>query len=314
MDISTKLFISDIERDTGIGKDTLRVWERRYGFPSPVRSSNGERLYSLGDLNRLILIKRLLDVGYRPKQLVSLSEPELAKLLSSQGNPSSTKIDSPPQDSNGNPKWISMIRRHEFESLRDSLRATIEEIGIEKTITEVLVPVTRQVGEAWLVGELAVYEEHLYTESVSTVLRQSITTLEIGRPASQALPKVLLTTFPQEKHSLGLLMAECFFGIAECQTFSLGCSTPLAEIEKAAVELKADIVALSFTAHQRPQDITTGLDHLRSLLPIAVEIWIGGNAPVIHKRKFGNGIKSFSSAQDIIEQVQGWRSARKLLL
>ena len=78
MDISTKLFISDIERDTGIGKDTLRVWERRYGFPSPVRSSNGERLYSLGDLNRLILIKRLLDVGYRPKQLVSLSEPELA--------------------------------------------------------------------------------------------------------------------------------------------------------------------------------------------------------------------------------------------
>jgi MerR family transcriptional regulator, light-induced transcriptional regulator len=314
MDISTKLFISDIERDTGIGKDTLRVWERRYGFPSPVRSSNGERLYSLSDLNRLILMKRLLDVGCRPKQLVSLNEAELATLLSSKGNPASAKIDSSPQNIEGNPQWISMIKRHEFESLRDSLRATIEENGVEKTIMEVVVPLTRQVGEAWLVGELAVYEEHLYTESVSTVLRQSIAKLEADRPASKALPKVLLTTFPQEMHSLGLLMAECFFGIAQCKTFSLGCSTPLAEIEKAAIELKADIVALSFTAHQRSQDITTGLDHLRSLLPIAVEIWIGGNAPVIQRRKFGPGIKSFSSAQDIIEQVQGWRSARQLLL
>jgi methanogenic corrinoid protein MtbC1 len=251
-------------------------------------------------------------VGYRPKQLVSLNEAELATLLSSKGNPASAKIDSSPQDLNGNQKWISMIRRHEFENFRDSLRANIEETGVENTITEVLVPLTRQVGEAWLVGELAVYEEHLYTESVSTVLRQSIATLEAGRPASKVLPKVLLTTFPQEMHSLGLLMAECFFGIAECQTFSLGCGTPLAEIEKAAIELKADIVALSFTAHQRSQDITTGLDHLRSLLPIAVEIWIGGNAPIIHRRKFGNGIKSFTSAQDIIKQVQGWRDGRSL--
>jgi DNA-binding transcriptional MerR regulator/methylmalonyl-CoA mutase cobalamin-binding subunit len=310
MDISAKLLISDVERDTGIGKDTLRVWERRYGFPSPVRSINGERLYSLGDLNRLLLIKRLLDVGCRPKQLVSLSEVELAKLLSSRGNPSSANLDSPSQNLEGNPKWMSMIRAHEFESLRNSLRATIEEIGVEKTITEVLVPLTRQVGEAWLVGDLAVYEEHLYTESVSTVLIQIIAKLEVDRPTAKAVPKVLLTTFPQEKHSLGLLMAECFFGIAKCQTFSLGCSTPLAEIEKAAVELKADIVALSFTAHQRPQDITTGLDHLRSLLPIAVEIWIGGNAPMIHRRKFGHGIKSFRTAQDIIAQVQSWRDAR----
>ncbi len=38
--------IADVERDTGISKDTLRVWERRYQFPKPQRDSLGERLYS----------------------------------------------------------------------------------------------------------------------------------------------------------------------------------------------------------------------------------------------------------------------------
>ncbi len=37
--------IADIERETGLGKDTLRVWERRYGFPQPLRDARGDRLY-----------------------------------------------------------------------------------------------------------------------------------------------------------------------------------------------------------------------------------------------------------------------------
>ena len=31
--------IADVERDTGLSKDTLRVWERRYGFPLPLRDA-----------------------------------------------------------------------------------------------------------------------------------------------------------------------------------------------------------------------------------------------------------------------------------
>ncbi len=38
--------ISTVERNTGIGRDTLRIWERRYGFPTPERNDKGERVYS----------------------------------------------------------------------------------------------------------------------------------------------------------------------------------------------------------------------------------------------------------------------------
>jgi len=40
--------ISAVDRDTGIGRDTLRIWEWRYGYPGPqseaTRVSAGTRL------------------------------------------------------------------------------------------------------------------------------------------------------------------------------------------------------------------------------------------------------------------------------
>ena len=40
------LNISAVERETGLSKDVLRMWERRYGFPDPGRDDNVERQYS----------------------------------------------------------------------------------------------------------------------------------------------------------------------------------------------------------------------------------------------------------------------------
>ena len=64
--------ISDIERDTGIAKDRLRVWERRYGFPLPQRDDTKERVYDEDQLLRLRLIRRLLDVGMRAGRVVPM--------------------------------------------------------------------------------------------------------------------------------------------------------------------------------------------------------------------------------------------------
>ena len=37
--------IGVLERDTGTGRDTLRIWERCYGFPETARNGKGERVY-----------------------------------------------------------------------------------------------------------------------------------------------------------------------------------------------------------------------------------------------------------------------------
>jgi DNA-binding transcriptional MerR regulator len=71
MDIERNGFnISAVERDTGLSKDLLRMWERRYGYPSPARDASGERLYSDAEVAKLRAIKRLMDVGMRPGKII----------------------------------------------------------------------------------------------------------------------------------------------------------------------------------------------------------------------------------------------------
>ena len=54
------LNISAAERETGLSKDVLRMWERRYAFPKPGRDENGVRPYSIADVGKLRAIKRLM--------------------------------------------------------------------------------------------------------------------------------------------------------------------------------------------------------------------------------------------------------------
>ena len=53
------LNISAVERETGLSKDVLRIWERRYGFPEPQRDDNAERLYPPEQVAKLRTIKQL---------------------------------------------------------------------------------------------------------------------------------------------------------------------------------------------------------------------------------------------------------------
>ena len=50
------LSIAAVERETGLSKDTLRVWERRYGFPTPGRDPFGERIYPIDQVERLRVV------------------------------------------------------------------------------------------------------------------------------------------------------------------------------------------------------------------------------------------------------------------
>lgn len=51
--------ISIVEKKTGVNKFLLRMWERRYDFPKPLRDEKGERIYSEQDIKKLILVKKI---------------------------------------------------------------------------------------------------------------------------------------------------------------------------------------------------------------------------------------------------------------
>lgn len=304
--------IADIERDTGIAKDTLRVWERRYGFPQPERDANGERRYDDVQLQRLRHIKRLMDGGYRPNAVVSLPLEALQALGI---NPPSVRPARHNQQRQAahqghelDPQWLQWVHQHDMAALQSALQQHLQAQGLALTAQELITPLSAAVGEAWLRGDLAVYEEHLYTQAIASVLRAHISHQQ-AQSLPTSPPRVLLTTVPGEQHGLGLLLAECFFSISGCHVFPLGIHTPLPDIVLAASQLQADIVALSFSAHHAAADVKQALAQLRSQLPPTTELWVGGSAPVLHQRLAPPHCVVLHQASDVPEQVQRWRAA-----
>jgi MerR family transcriptional regulator, light-induced transcriptional regulator len=292
--------ITSVERDTGISKDTLRMWERRYSFPRPSRDALGERVYPLEQVEKLRIVKRLIDAHFRPGKIIAL---DIAALQELANQSEVARAVEPAHDGALIGKFLEMIRNHQIEVFRRGLAEHIAKNGITKTITEIIAPLTYSVGEAWRSGNLAIYEEHLFTESVHIALRSAISAI----PRQAQAPRVLLTTLPQEPHSLGLLMAESMFAIEGCSTLSLGVQTPMWDIVQAATRQKVDIVALSFSVAMNRQQVQDGLRELRHQLPPRIEIWAGGSSAALN-RNVADGVICTTKLDDVANEVKRWRA------
>lgn len=296
--------IAAVERDTGIGKDTLRVWERRYGFPAPSRDANDERTYPIAQVEKLRVIKRLMDQGHRPGRIVAQSMDALQHLSRGEASLQSSQPTGVAAERQDLMAYIALLQAQEHEAIRLELLKTLSHVGLQSFVTDVVAPLTSLVGDTWARGDLAVHEEHLYTESVSGLMRQAIGA--IAKPAQGGAPTVLLTTFPQEAHGLGLLMVQSLLTLQGCRCVSLGTQTPLRDIAQAAAAYNADVVALSFSLHMNTNHVVDGLSELRLLLPPSVEVWAGGSAPAMRRRQMDR-VLVLHDLLSIPEAVKHWR-------
>jgi MerR family transcriptional regulator, light-induced transcriptional regulator len=291
------LNISAVERDTGLSKDVLRMWERRYGFPQPLRDRHGERIYPPDQIARLRSIRRLMDRGHRPGKIIGLAPEALAALGTAPSSRSEAGADI--DDA------LELISSHHLPELRQLFNQRLIRQGLQRFVLDTVVPLTSAVGDAWMRGEFAVFEEHLYTEQVQGILRNAIATAQVNSKA----PRVLLTSFPTEQHSLGLLMVEALLVCEGATSIPLGTETPPNEIVHAAEAHRADIVALSFSAAFPERQAVAGLKTLRASLPATVQLWAGG-ACVRRIRKSIDGVTQVRSLDQIAGLLTDWRGAR----
>ncbi|MDT8999471.1 MerR family transcriptional regulator [Paucibacter sp. APW11] len=303
------LGITAVERDTGLSKDTLRVWERRYGFPQPERDAAGDRLYPAAQVRRLHLLKQLLAQGHRPGRIVGASEAELQALLAQRQASRPSIVPGPAGDAEGlsaaQNELLDLIKQQRLDEFRRQLTQQLLREGLAVGVTQWIAPLARRVGELWMAGVWAVFEEHLFSECVQQTLRQAIQSLP--QQLLHEHPRVLLTTFPGEAHGLGLLMAEAMMTLEGCHCLSVGVQTPLADIVLAARATRADVVALSFSGYLSTVAVNEGLSQLRSALPDSVALWAGGSSPALLRREDATGLRLVTRLQDVAAEVQRWR-------
>jgi methylmalonyl-CoA mutase cobalamin-binding subunit len=293
-----RLNIAAVERDVGLSKDVLRVWERRYGFPTPERDAHGERLYPIDQVERLRLIKRLMDQGLRPGRLMASSTEDLSSLVGAR--PSTPRSDNE-VDTAALDGMITLIKEHDAAGYTQALQQRLAREGLQRFVQDTMAPLTALVGQAWEEGRVEVFEEHLFTELSSRMLRQAIS----GVTGGQA-PRVLLTSLPEEPHGLGLLMVEGVLSIEGAHCIPLGTQTPMLSITDAARAHRADVVALSFSAAFPSRLIPSMLLQLRGLLPGPVALWAGGSG--VARLAPQAGVQLITSMPEVRNAVANWRA------
>ncbi len=276
------LSIGAVERDSGIARDTLRIWERRYGFPEPLRNDRGERMYPEGQLRRLQRIRRLLDQGLRPGKVVVLDDAGL-ELLETELYPDETTNDSIEH-------ILTILQSSDASELEETLSQIYQQQGMEAFITETVIPLLYTVGERWAKGKLQIFEEHLMSEVLTRFLNTEISELQ----KNTRKPHVLLATLPGEEHTLGLLMFSALLSARNVNVTNLGGEVPLDQIVLAVDRLNADVLGLTFSGAYQYENIRSNMIELRDSIPENVDLWLGGEG-VKRMRKLPSGVTRFTS-------------------
>jgi DNA-binding transcriptional MerR regulator/methylmalonyl-CoA mutase cobalamin-binding subunit len=299
-DKHTLLPINAVERETGISKELLRMWERRYGFPTPDRDPQGDRVYHAEQINKLRIIRRLLDAGFRPGKVIDLDMSALEELVSSShGNPSASL------PNNLETELLTILKSREPYRVREYLNHQLIRLGLQSFVLDLMQHANNIVGDAWMAGKIEIYEEHLYTAEIEALVKQNIGHL---RPASQA-PHIMLTTPPDELHTLGTLMIEALLRLDQVDAVSFGAQMPIREIVQAVQKHKMDVVILSFSTAFAANRAIDFLEELRFRLPLSVQIWAGGGA-MRNSRRQVEAVQIFHDLPSMRQAVLQWRRSK----
>jgi len=263
--------IGTLARLTGVTTHAIRIWERRYKALSPSRTPGGARLYTDADVQRLRLVKQLLERGYTISAVANLDIAELSRLAPLQTAPSS-----PPRvASDGLARVIvdELLRAMAQLDLDGAARVLLQATNAfspHDLVIQVLAPALDELGQRWESGEICIASEH----AASAMLRTQLGALLAAQPVNGKAP-VVCTTPAGEQHELGALLAAVVIAMHGRRAIYLGANLPAEQIAEAARLSKAGCVALSLVGLSA-EAARVELLALCSALPPGVQVLVGG--------------------------------------
>lgn len=253
-----RLNIAALARRTGVGADTLRKWEQRYGILRPQRTAGGQRRYSDADIARVEWLKARLTEGYRIGE---------AAALLGEGPGRATPV----TPAGSRRALYDAARRSDASEIDRLLDQLFALVATEEALTGVVVPLLERIGAGWHANEVTVAQEHLVSQAVRARLLRLL-----AEPRSAVRGRVVLACGPGERHELGLLMVALLLRADGWAVDYLGAEMPVADALAHAATAGAAALGVSVTMPDRLTELSRELE--RAEIPPGLTVLLGGAA------------------------------------
>src|SRR5690606_22585766 len=149
--------IRTVAEMTGIPRNTLIAWERRYGFVQPARHENGYRSYSDEDVEKLRRVQNAMHAGLKISEAVAL----LQRDVNNEHRFESVGVDAYTE------QGYERVARQLTEALvnyrreeADAILARLTPVAFSERLHRVFFPVLRRIGDLWAEGSVTIAQEH----------------------------------------------------------------------------------------------------------------------------------------------------------
>jgi DNA-binding transcriptional MerR regulator len=286
--------IKDLEKLSGIKAHTIRIWEQRYSFLKPKRSSTNIRFYDSDELKTLLNVALLNRNGLRISQIDKMSPETIREKI--------LDLDSAEaqQERIINSLLHSMVEL-DGEVFEEILDDHIQHYGVNKAISYLIFPFLSRVGILWMTDHVRVAQEHLVTNIIRQKLIKGIhdvSNLQMGT-------KTVVMYLPEgELHEIGLLYVCYLLKIRGTKIIYLGSNLPLDELEFVVKMKKPDYIYAHLTSVPGKFNFEKYISTLSSRLK-STSIVFSGRVAQNYFKKVPANVLLKNSLQEVVDELTG---------